>query len=161
MPSGKRGDDGEERTPLLEEKYSFDDLAKGVASGAVSRGRALRLAGAAILGSALSIFTLQEEAHAAPCSKCGTKVGCDQKCKRLRSTPNCRQKFDCRCLDRVEGGSTCGYICCGPDAATSCETSADCGPGRFCSVTAGECCERTVPVCVTPCVEKRPSNCSG
>ena len=35
---------------------SFDELAKGLASGAVSRRRALRLMGAALVGGALASF---------------------------------------------------------------------------------------------------------
>src|SRR3954467_9593592 len=35
------------------EEYSFDELAKGLASGTLSRGQALKLAGTAILGSLL------------------------------------------------------------------------------------------------------------
>jgi hypothetical protein len=33
---------------------SFDDLAKGLASGEVSRGRAIRMMGAALVGGALA-----------------------------------------------------------------------------------------------------------
>ena len=40
------------------EGHPFDELTKGLASGTISRGRALKLTGAAILGSAglLSLF---------------------------------------------------------------------------------------------------------
>jgi hypothetical protein len=34
----------------ITEEYSFDELAKGMASGAISRGRALKLVGASFLG---------------------------------------------------------------------------------------------------------------
>jgi hypothetical protein len=34
----------------IAEEYSFDELAKGMASGAISRGRALKLVGASLLG---------------------------------------------------------------------------------------------------------------
>lgn len=37
-----------------EEKYAFDELARGWASGTISRGQALKLAGAAFLGGLLS-----------------------------------------------------------------------------------------------------------
>jgi hypothetical protein len=45
-------------------EHSFDDLAKGMASGTLTRSRALKLTGAAILGSALSIFAIPDEAEA-------------------------------------------------------------------------------------------------
>jgi uncharacterized protein YceK len=44
--------------PSLEEERSFDELAKGVAEGTISRGKALKSVGAAILGGVLSIFAL-------------------------------------------------------------------------------------------------------
>jgi hypothetical protein len=47
------------------EKHSFDELAKGVADGTISRGRALRPVGAAVLGGVLSIFALSQGAEAA------------------------------------------------------------------------------------------------
>jgi hypothetical protein len=42
--------------PSLEEERSFDELAKGVAEGTISRGKALKAGGAAIFGGLLSIF---------------------------------------------------------------------------------------------------------
>ncbi len=37
----------------LTEEDSFDDLARGLATGTLSRGQALKLVGAAVLGAAL------------------------------------------------------------------------------------------------------------
>jgi hypothetical protein len=48
----------------LTEEHSFDVLARSLADGTLSRQRALKLVGAAVLGSALSIFTLPDDAHA-------------------------------------------------------------------------------------------------
>ncbi len=39
-------------------EHSFDELARGVADGALSRSRALKAVGAAVLGGLLSIFAL-------------------------------------------------------------------------------------------------------
>lgn len=49
---------GEVKAPEEEpvQEHSFDELAKGIASGAISRGRMLKMAGAAILGGALTAF---------------------------------------------------------------------------------------------------------
>jgi hypothetical protein len=44
--------------PSLEEERSFDELAKGVTEGTISRGKALKSVSAAILGGLLSIFAL-------------------------------------------------------------------------------------------------------
>jgi hypothetical protein len=45
-------------------EYPFDELARGVADGTLSRGSALRSVGAAILGGLLSIFALPRNADA-------------------------------------------------------------------------------------------------
>ena len=71
--------------------HSFDDLARDLASGTISRGKALRLMAAALLGGALS-FT-PKVAEALPQAihnphKCNSKGGCKE-------------------------GSCCGGTCCG------------------------------------------------
>jgi hypothetical protein len=43
---------------------SFDELTRGLASGSISRGRALRLIGAAVVGGALSSLGIGEAAAA-------------------------------------------------------------------------------------------------
>jgi hypothetical protein len=61
---------------------SFDELASGLASGDVSRGKALKLMGAALVGGLLA--SIPGMAGAAP--KCpGCPVGC--RCARPRSWP--------------------------------------------------------------------------
>ena len=47
----KRGEGGVAR--------SFDDLAMGLDTGAISRGKAMKLGGAALVASALGLFTSQ------------------------------------------------------------------------------------------------------
>ncbi len=49
---------------VITEEYSFDELAKGLASGALTRSRALESVRAAILGGALAIFGLADPAKA-------------------------------------------------------------------------------------------------
>jgi hypothetical protein len=44
---------------------SFDELARGLASGSVSRGKALKLMGAALVGSTLASLGMGGEAAAA------------------------------------------------------------------------------------------------
>jgi hypothetical protein len=53
-----------EREEELVEEHSFDVLAQTLAEGTLSRQRALKLVGAAILGGALSIFALPDQAEA-------------------------------------------------------------------------------------------------
>ncbi len=48
---------------MLGEDHKLDGLAKGMADGTISRGRAIKLAGAALVGFALTLF-LPEAADA-------------------------------------------------------------------------------------------------
>lgn len=60
-------DDNEEVRPALDgvvEEYSFDELAKGLADGALSRGQALKLIGGAILGAVLAVPFWPKDAEA-------------------------------------------------------------------------------------------------
>lgn len=153
---GKRDENGEvgpSREELTEER-SFDELTRGLASGTISRGRALKLVGAAFLGGALSIFSMPGEAHAATCTRCLSKVGCNVRC--IKSRHGCTADDLCNCFDQVDGENTCGYKCCGPKIARPCTKSADCGSGQFCSRVAGRCCGKPGPVCVVRCKEPRP-----
>jgi hypothetical protein len=62
--------------PDASDASSFDDLAKGLASGTLSRRKALRMLGAAVVGGALASFPGM--AWAAPCPK--TRVRCAGEC---------------------------------------------------------------------------------
>jgi hypothetical protein len=61
----KRDEGGEVRPSWKEPQgASFDDLAMGLNSGAISRGRAIKLAGAALLSGALGVFAAAGPAEA-------------------------------------------------------------------------------------------------
>jgi hypothetical protein len=64
----------------------FDDLATGLQSGAITRGRAIKLAGAALAASALGIIASEEEADAR--RRCRT-LSCREKCRRCRRSMRC------------------------------------------------------------------------
>ncbi len=127
----------------LPEEYSLDELAKGLASATLSRGRALKFAGAVLLGGAFGIFGLTAPAEA----------------RRRRSC------FPCNTSDRVsypegycclaQSGGTFGClvpesVCTNPPSGTECTcgcpppTSTCPGPG-FCRDEATGC-----PVCTCP-----------
>ena len=55
--------------------HSFDELASGLASGTLSRGKALKLMGAALLGGTLASLGIREAA-AAPRIKCTSDADC-------------------------------------------------------------------------------------
>ena len=64
----------------------FDDLATGLQTGAISRGKAIKLTGAALAASALGIFASEEEAEAR--RRCRT-LSCREKCRRCRRSGRC------------------------------------------------------------------------
>jgi hypothetical protein len=48
----------------IESPTIMDDLATGMADGTITRGKAIKLAGAALLGSVLGVFAAVDEADA-------------------------------------------------------------------------------------------------
>jgi hypothetical protein len=64
----------------------FDDLATGLQTGAISRGKAIKLTGAAIAASALGILASEDEAEAR--RRCRT-LSCREKCRRCRRSMRC------------------------------------------------------------------------
>jgi hypothetical protein len=101
---------------------SFDELARGLASGSVSRRKALRLMGAALVGSALGSL--------------GGVAAADDECKPLNK--KCRKNHQCCSGNCVN--STCAAC---PSETTPCGTEC---------CTAGESCYRfgipnTEPIC--------------
>jgi len=134
---------------------SFDDLARGLASGAISRGRALRLAGAALVSAALGGL-LGEEALAvtakAGCAEARAgegayaRAGCDEggdgsrrdrftrRCRRRRGTV-CRTPEGRRCVNTDRNEDHCG------------ECGNRCGANETC--VDGRCVRRSESVCVS------------
>jgi hypothetical protein len=64
----------------------FDDLATGLQTGAITRGKAIKLTGAAIAASALGILASEDEAEAR--RRCRT-LSCREKCRRCRRSMRC------------------------------------------------------------------------
>ncbi len=71
---GKRDEGSEMVRPSLEADH-LDGLARGVADGTISRGRAIKLAGAALVGSALTLFGASQEADAVTRRRCRRRFG--------------------------------------------------------------------------------------
>jgi hypothetical protein len=110
---GKRSESEEVRPSSGEvEEHSFDYLARGLASSTISRGKALKLAGAALLGSAAVPFL----AGTAQAKKHHHKKKKKKKCKQgthLCVNPHDGSKHCC------PKGTTCcvagsGVACCQP-----------------------------------------------
>ena len=89
----------------------FDELTSGLASGSISRGKALRLMDAALVGGTLASLGIGE-------------AGADNLCKP--DGKKCRKNAQC-CSGKCEGG-TCAAACTS-DGGT-CSTSSDCCSGN-------------------------------
>src|SRR3712207_305689 len=105
---------------------SFDELASGLASGTLSRGRALKLMGAALVGGALAAIPGVVRA-APPCPRT------HKFCGKSQSGPTCCAK---------ELGETCCRVgkqvrCCPSDAPVCCELESASGP--TCETSEAEC----------------------
>ena len=74
---------------------SLDQLAMDLESGAITRGRAIKLTGAALAASALGIFASEDESEAR--RRCRT-LSCREKCRRCRRSGRC-----CRGCRRCSG----------------------------------------------------------
>jgi hypothetical protein len=88
----------EHREPdlVFDPDYNLDDLATGMANGTITRGRAMKLAGAALVGSALSLF-VTDDAEAA-------RIGVTRRRRLRRFRRRCRRREGARfCKDRVDG----------------------------------------------------------
>ena len=96
---------------------SFDEVARGLDSGTVSRGKALKLMGAALVGGTLASLGIRE-ASAAPggCKRRGKNCSRNRQC----CSGNCSRRG--RCVRRRPGCKALGQIC---------TSSADCCSG-FC-----------------------------
>lgn len=136
---GRQAPDPREAT----EEHSFDTLAKEMADDAVSRGRALKYFGAAILASMLSIGTLT--------TPLADAKGKKKKKKHRRHTPSALSCGPNNCSDGCCAGNKCllpsaqSDALCGRTGGLACT---QCSPGSSC--VDGN--------CVGNC---GPNNCSG
>jgi hypothetical protein len=133
---------------------SFDALATELASGSISRGRALRLMGAALVGGALGSLGIGEAAADRPgCKRTGKtcrldRTCCSGTCVNRKCAParvvlsNGTLALPCSgldsCFDCGAGGLTCavadngGAFCAGSIVGPSCATDNGCPRGHFC-----------------------------
>ena len=133
------------------EELSFDVLAKGVASGAISRRRALKLVGAAILGGgAMALLPgIAEGVEADAGQGCpnGQRAINNRRCP----TNSCAAgKPGCRCAETVNGNNRCVRFNRDSCNNTRCNSNEDCASGEVC-IKAGGCCESRRSVCVPTC----------
>src|ERR671921_272014 len=138
---------------MAREEGFFDDLARGLVDGTLTRGKAIRLMGAAVVGSTLGSLGIGGEASADPpgCKRNGKNcTRNDQCCSRNCSGGTCQEQTttpppvmctptanpcgldnfcgtgDCACIPIVEGGATCVTRVC---TGAPCTSSAQCPSG--------------------------------
>jgi hypothetical protein len=159
----KRPNMGEQGSRYTMGKHSFDELAKGLATGEVSRRKALRLMGAALVGGALA--SLPGTAWAAkPAGQQGcpiegqvrVKGQCVFPCTPQSEGTDCgRSRFSTSCVCRIE--AVTGQAFCGEGVilvCRLCNTTSDCPRGSRCLAGFGE-----APVCVAECGTNPSSVC--
>ena len=95
-------------------EHSFDELARGLASGEVSRGKALRLMGAALVGGTLASLLGIGEAAAAP-------GGCKRDGKKCKKSSQCCSG---NCVNAPTG--TCGAC---KTYSSTCTNNSECCSG--------------------------------
>jgi hypothetical protein len=125
---------------------SFDDLARGLASGTISRRQVLKLAGASLLGAAGLLGSAKPVEARARCPRHG--AGCARRCRNTR-------KF-CFCIKQISGRRRCVHGCC---SGRTCSSANECRRGEVCMKSP--CCDSGAPSCVTPCTAPRPDYCGG
>jgi hypothetical protein len=140
----------------------FDEVAKGLAAGTISRRRALKLAGTALLGGGLlamfpgvvraqSSTTVGEEGVSVAGHR---NPGCQGEAaiNNRRCPPNvCGRGHRCQCATTTGGKKVCvslrGEIC---PSESECNSSAQCPGNRYC-IRGGGCCGSGINVCLAPC----------
>jgi hypothetical protein len=115
--------------------HSVDDLARGLASGAVTRRRALAVLGASALGLAFPGIAQATIVDDKCDQKCTTDKDCggkcpkckDYKCVEEKPPPPDKKCKKTHCNPRAEeaGGHPCGQ---GPDHPCFCDRISDSGP---------------------------------
>jgi hypothetical protein len=128
MPVGQRGGADEPRprgeeapTVMAGEEHHLDALAKGMAEETIPRGRAMKLAGAALVGSALSLFVADDAAEAHNRRR-GRRGGDESRRRR------CRRRGGRFCEDRRDGTNR-ARCCRQPTSSSRCRRGR-CGGGR-------------------------------
>jgi Stigma-specific protein, Stig1 len=141
-------------SPVARE-HSFDELAIGLASGSISRGRALRLMGAALVGGTLTSFGIGGVAAADEdrCSEGQTR--CGERCVNLKTNErhcgSCRNRCGSnqtcckgRCVNLKKNENHCGECFNRCEEGEEC-VSGDCKPS--CIPNGEPCTEQTAQQC--------------
>jgi hypothetical protein len=142
----------------------LDEVAKGLAAGTISRGRAIKLGGAALLGSMglLSLFPHRAEGQ----GLCENKPAISNKrCPITNPRARCGACPTCLCVRTVSGKNRCvnpANVAC-PER-DQCDTNRDCPNNQLgqwvCARVAGCCGNPRRNLCMPPCPTD-PDRCPG
>ena len=123
-----RRDEGEVR-PSSWKEGSLDDLAMGLESGALSRGKAIKLGGAALVASTLGLFASQ----GAGAQEVELEVTRRQCRRRYRRSDFCRNRGGGdRCDVCCNRASRRPKACCGPRGCNCCRRNERCAESGNC-----------------------------
>ena len=162
MPSeGHRG--GELGFPNGQFVDGLDEVARGLAAGTITRGRAIKLGGAALLGS-MGLFTLFE-GRAGAQEEVTVQAGmCKHRpalSNELCGTHSCGVCDSCSCAKTVGGRKKCvdttPLMVAGCPTTDQCERNSDCPGNEYC-IQIGACCGGPRNFCLPRC-PKNPANC--
>jgi hypothetical protein len=147
---------------------SLDELAKGLASGTISRRKALRLMGSALLGGALASIPGVAWAAKDNISACvqscrqtfppgGARGECVRRCREGSACPGtcdegfpqCNNNPECVAYQTAEGGCVCFDVRQDQECGLfqQCTTSLDCPTGQTCATNT--CCSPG-GICIAP-----------
>ena len=138
----------------------LDDLARGLDEGTISRRRALKLAGGALLGAVVpSLFPREAEALSAR-KRCHRKGGiflpsedptspchCTSKDCANRGL-HCHNNSDCYCWKTIDGTGFCGKAFA---VRNYCSSAQPCPAGSTCIVVSTFCCGNSPCTTNTDC----------
>ena len=146
---------------MAREESFFDELARGLADGSVTRGKALRLMGAAVVGGTLGSLGIDGEASADP-------IGCKRNGKNCTRNEQCCSKNcssgTCQAQTTTTTTSTTSTSTTPPPPPVQCDNALNdcstdpciCGTGTTC--VSGKCvqaiqCDNALNNCATdPCI---------
>jgi hypothetical protein len=103
---------------------AFDELATGLESGAISRGKAIKLGGAVLVGSALGLFASRADAQADPT---GVSVAISRRRCNRRGGDFCSNRGRRACCG---AGGRRRRACCGRNGAACCSPNERCDSGE-------------------------------
>ena len=133
----------------MADQERFDDLAKGLAEGIISRGTAIKLSCAALLGS-MGLLSLFPGVAGAEGLCEGVPAINNRRCPLEASV--CGACPGCQCAVTVSGRKRCldfsNEIC---PATDECDSNRDCPGEEVCVKVAGCCGGSRKNICVPPC----------